>query len=46
MSKVRCVADTADFIVTGDEDLLMLHPFQVIQILTPRDFLDVLGEVE
>jgi predicted nucleic acid-binding protein len=46
MSKARCVADTADFIVTGDEDLLVLHPFRAIQILTPRDFLDALGEVE
>jgi len=25
----------ADFIITGDNDLLVLHPFQNIQILTP-----------
>ncbi|MGD1908443.1 MAG: putative toxin-antitoxin system toxin component, PIN family [Leptolyngbyaceae cyanobacterium] len=36
----------ADFIVTGDEDLLVLHPFRAIPILTPRDFLHVLEEVE
>lgn len=27
-------------IVTGDEDLLVLHPFRGIAILTPRQFLD------
>ncbi len=32
---------TADFIVTGDKDLLILHLFQAIQILTPHDFLTV-----
>jgi len=36
----------ADFLVTGDEDLLVLHPFRAIQILTPRDFLNSWGEVE
>lgn len=30
----------ADFIVTGDHDLLVLHPFQSIEIRTPRAFLD------
>ncbi len=29
----------ADFIVTGDKDLLVLHPFEFIEILTPADFL-------
>lgn len=33
------VDGTADYIVTGDTDLLVLHPFRAIQILTPRDFL-------
>lgn len=28
----------ADFLVTGDEDLLVLHPFNNTQILTPTDF--------
>jgi len=27
----------ADAIVTGDQDLLVLHPFRGIAILTPRD---------
>jgi putative PIN family toxin of toxin-antitoxin system len=29
----------ADFIVTGDEDLLILNPFQGIAILSPAEFL-------
>jgi predicted nucleic acid-binding protein len=27
-------------IVTGDQDLLALHPFQGIAILTPSDYLE------
>jgi putative PIN family toxin of toxin-antitoxin system len=30
----------ADFILTGDQDLLVLHPFRDIDILTPRQYLD------
>ncbi len=33
------VAAEADCIVSGDTDLLVLHPFRGILILTPRDFL-------
>ena len=29
----------ADLIVTGDADLLVLHPFHKISILTPNDYL-------
>ncbi len=29
----------ADYLITGDRDLLVLHPFRNIQILTPADFL-------
>ncbi len=29
----------ADYIVTGDQDLLVLHPFRAIPILTPAAFL-------
>jgi putative PIN family toxin of toxin-antitoxin system len=32
----------ANFIITGDEDLLVLNPFRNIPILTPRMFLDLL----
>jgi putative PIN family toxin of toxin-antitoxin system len=30
----------ADAIVTGDQDLLVLHPFRGIAILSPRDYLE------
>jgi predicted nucleic acid-binding protein len=33
------VAGQADFIVTGDDDLLMLHPFEGISIVGPAEFL-------
>jgi len=31
----------ADAIVTGDADLLALHPFRGIAILTPADYLEM-----
>jgi putative PIN family toxin of toxin-antitoxin system len=34
------VASVATCIVSGDADLLVLHPFRGIPILTPRQFLD------
>jgi predicted nucleic acid-binding protein len=43
MSRFRCVADTnVYFIVTGDDDLLVLDPFRSIRILTPRNFMVIL----
>lgn len=30
----------ADVIVTGDDDLLALHPFEDVAILSPADFLE------
>ncbi|MDF1546458.1 MAG: putative toxin-antitoxin system toxin component, PIN family [Bacteroidales bacterium] len=30
----------ADLIITGDADLLVLHPFRNISIISPKDFLD------
>jgi putative PIN family toxin of toxin-antitoxin system len=30
----------ADCLITGDKDLLVLHPFRGIPILTPNDFMD------
>ena len=36
------VASNADYIVTGDKDLLVLKSFQNIPILTPRSFSDLL----
>lgn len=37
------VAARADVIVSGDEDLLVLHPFEGIPIVGPADFLARLG---
>jgi putative PIN family toxin of toxin-antitoxin system len=34
------VNDSADFIVSGDKDLQVLHPFRNSSILSPREFLD------
>ena len=33
------VSGQADYIITGDKDLLALNPFRKIQILTPAEFL-------
>jgi putative PIN family toxin of toxin-antitoxin system len=33
------VSASADYIISGDEDLLVLNPFRGIPILTPREFL-------
>lgn len=33
----------ADFIVTGDEDLLSLKQYEDVKIVTPREFLEKLG---
>lgn len=35
------VSGRATHIVTGDSDLLALHPFQGIQILPPHSFLEL-----
>lgn len=37
------VSGNADVIVTGDKDLLALHPFRGIAILTPLDFASQFG---
>ncbi len=34
------VGGNADFLVTGDKDLLVLNPFRSVEIITPREFLD------
>jgi len=35
------VCGKADFIISGDEDLLILNPFRNIHILTPSMFIDL-----
>lgn len=37
------VSGSAQVIVTGDSDLLVLNPFQEIQIVMPRDFLSIIS---
>ena len=36
----------ADYLVSGDEDLLVLHPFRGVPILTPAAFLEAVGAGE
>lgn len=36
---VAAVEGKADYIVTGDDDLLILHPFRNIKIIRPAEFL-------
>ncbi|MEX0268427.1 putative toxin-antitoxin system toxin component, PIN family [Leptolyngbyaceae cyanobacterium UHCC 1019] len=33
------ISGKAEFIITGDKDLLVLNPFQAVQIITAEDFL-------
>jgi len=40
------VNGNATHIITGDGDLLELHPFRGISILTPRQFLEVIRELQ
>lgn len=37
------ISGNASYIITGDKDLLELHPFRGIPILTPKDFLQVIS---
>ncbi len=34
----------ADYLVTGDDDLLVLNPFHHTEIVTPKDFEDILSK--
>jgi putative PIN family toxin of toxin-antitoxin system len=34
------VNGNADFIITGDEDLLQMHPFKGVKIVNPTEFLN------
>ena len=40
------LAIQADCIITGDEDLLVLHPFREIPILSPSNFLNAFHELK
>jgi putative PIN family toxin of toxin-antitoxin system len=37
------VSGAASYLVTGDQDLLVLHPFRGIAILTPAQFLGIIS---
>jgi uncharacterized protein len=37
---VLALSGKADRIITNDEDLLVLNPFENIPIITPKEFLD------
>lgn len=34
------VSGDADYLITGDKDLLVLNPFRGVEIITPREFSD------
>lgn len=40
------VGGRADYIVTGDLDVLTLEHYEGVHIVTPADFLDILGRAE
>ena len=35
------LSGNADFIITGDSDLLTLHPFKNTSVISPKDFLEL-----
>ena len=39
------ISGNADVIISGDGDLLVLNPFRDIPILSPAEFLEVIGSV-
>jgi len=41
---VTAKAGTADYLVTGDEDLLILEKYEQVAIIRPADFLQVLRD--
>jgi len=40
------VYGNADFIISGDEDLLVLNPYRRIHILSPNEFIKLTYEIE
>ncbi len=39
------VAGSAGYLISGDEDLLVLNPFRGIQIVTPAEFVELLDQL-
>ena len=43
-NKIECaIKGNTDYLVTGDEDLLILKEYQNIKITTPREYLDIIA---
>ena len=41
---VACAVEgEADYIVSGDQDLLVLGRYETVQVVTPRQFVDILA---
>jgi len=41
---VACAVEgKADYIVSGDQDMLVLEEYEAIQVVTPRQFVEILG---
>jgi uncharacterized protein len=38
------LAGNAEFVVTGDKDLLSLQQFEIVRFVTPHEFLAILNE--
>ncbi|AFY75370.1 putative toxin-antitoxin system toxin component, PIN family [Synechococcus sp. PCC 7502] len=36
------ISGKSDYIITGDNDLLVLHPFREVSILSPQDYLSLI----
>jgi len=41
--KIECgILSMADYIITGDEDLLILEKYQDLKIVTPKEYLEII----
>ncbi len=41
-----CVSGNADYLITGDEDLLVMNPFQGVEIVNYRLFQEILQRID
>jgi len=43
--KLECaILSNADFIITGDEDLLVLRDYETVKIVTQKEYLDIIDD--
>ena len=40
-----CVSGNADYLITGDDDLLALNPFRGVEIINYRNFREILQKL-